>query len=233
MEKQTNIHADVHKKVHRTSRISNINTEMDRAIDGRTERMKIGIMGGSFDPIHHGHLLAAEHAAEAADLDEVWFIPSHAAPHKDQRPRASDEDRLHMVKLAIASNRRFRLLDWEIRRGGVSYSIETAEMLRQTYASDEFYWLIGADMVQYLPYWHRIEELCRLLRFIGFARPCTTIDMDELKPEIRDSVQIVQIPLIEISSTEIRRRIAAGRSIRYMVPEPVLEYIEERRLYGS
>jgi nicotinate-nucleotide adenylyltransferase len=193
--------------------------------------MKIGIMGGSFDPIHIGHLLVAEHAAEEAGLDEVWFIPSHNAPHKDHKPGASDEDRWRMVELAIAGNPRFRADDWEIRQGGVSYSIETARMLVATYPHDEFYWLIGADMVQYLPHWHRIEELCSLVSFIGFARPGTRIDLGALEPVIRNRVRLVDIPQFDISSTYIRERLRGGRSVRYLVPDSVLSYIEERRLY--
>lgn len=195
--------------------------------------MKIGIMGGSFDPIHNGHLLCAEHAAEAAELDEVWFIPSHQAPHKDSIPGAANEDRLQMVKLAISDNPRFQLLDWEIRQGGVSYSLITAKMLVESYPDYEFSWLIGADMVQYLPHWHRIEDLCELIGFIGFERPGTAIDLKVLAPTIREKVKLVTIPEIEISSTDIRRRLLDGRSIRYLVPDTVRKYIEERRLYGQ
>lgn len=193
----------------------------------------VGIMGGSFDPIHIGHLLAAEHAADAAGLDEVWFIPSHAAPHKDVRPRASDADRWKMVELAIGDNPRFQAIDWEMRRGGTSYSIDTARMLLTDYPQIKFSWLIGADMVQYLPHWHQIEELCQLLDFIGFARPGTELDLSALAPVIRDRVKLVGIPQLDISSTDIRMRIREARTIRYMVPDAVLEYMKERRLYES
>jgi nicotinate-nucleotide adenylyltransferase len=195
--------------------------------------MKIGIMGGSFDPIHIGHLLVAEHAAEEAGLDEVWFIPSHNAPHKDHKPGASDEDRWRMVELAIAGNPRFRADDWEIRQGGVSYSIETARMLVATYPHDEFYWLIGADMVQYLPHWHQIEQLCELIGFIGFARPGVKLDPGELAPKIRQRVKLVAVPGFEVSSTEIRERLRSGRSVRYLLPDAVWHYVKERRLYES
>ena len=193
--------------------------------------MKIGIMGGTFDPIHLGHLLAAEHAAEEAQLDEVWFIPSYQPPHKDYSPGATEDERWQMVNLAIEGNPRFRAIDWELRQAGVSYSLDTAQMLVETYPQDEFSWLIGADMVQYLPNWHRIEDLCSLIGFIGFARPGTVIDLNELQPVIRDRVRLVTIPQLDISSTYIRERMRLGRSVRYMVPEAVGAYIEERRLY--
>jgi nicotinate-nucleotide adenylyltransferase len=195
--------------------------------------MKIGIMGGSFDPIHSGHVLVAEHAAEEAGLDEVWFIPSHAAPHKEHKPGASNEDRWRMVELAIAGNPRFRAVDWELKQGGVSYSIETARMLVTAYPDDEFFWLIGADMVQYLPHWHQIEQLCELIGFIGFARPGTSLDLSELAPTIRKRVRIVPVPSFEVSSTDIRSRIGSGRSVRYLLPEAVWHYVKERRLYES
>jgi len=193
--------------------------------------LKVGIMGGTFDPIHIGHLLAAEHAAEQAKLDEVWFIPSYQPPHKSAAPRATDQDRWNMVNLAISGHPKFRAVDWEIRKGGVSYSLETAKMLVAAYPEHEFYWLIGADMVQYLPHWHRIEELCSLVSFIGFARPGTRIDLGALEPVIRNRVRLVDIPQFDISSTYIRERLRGGRSVRYLVPDSVLSYIEERRLY--
>lgn len=188
-------------------------------------------MGGTFDPIHIGHLLAAEHAAEQAKLDEVWFIPSYQPPHKSAAPRATDQDRWNMVNMAISGHPKFRAVDWEIRKGGVSYSLETAKMLVAAYPEHEFYWLIGADMVQYLPHWHRIEELCSLVSFIGFARPGTRIDLGALEPVIRNRVRLVDIPQFDISSTYIRERLRGGRSVRYLVPDSVLSYIEERRLY--
>lgn len=195
--------------------------------------MKIGIMGGTFDPIHIGHLMAAEYAAEQAGIDEVWFVPTHAPPHKAHSPSASAADRLKMVELAIQGNSRFQVLDWEIRSGGISYSIETAKMLKKRYPDYDFAWMIGADMVQYLPKWHEIEKLSALIRFIGFARPGTAIDLSSLEEPMRSSVQLVSIPLMDISSTRIRERIRQGLSVRYMVPEEVLNYLKVRQIYES
>lgn len=193
--------------------------------------MHIGIMGGTFDPVHLGHLLVAECAAEQAQLDEVWFIPSYQPPHKYFSPGATEDDRWQMVNLAIENNGKFRAVDWEIRKGGVSYSLETAQMLIESYPDYRFSWLIGADMVQYLPHWHRIEDLCSLVSFIGFARPGTIIDLTQLDEVIQRRVSIVEVPQIDISSTAVRERLRKGKTVRYMVPEPVLAYIEERRLY--
>lgn len=188
-------------------------------------------MGGTFDPIHIGHLMAAEYASEQAKLDEVWFVPTHAAPHKEGPPGANASDRLSMVQLAIEHHPRFQVLDWEIRSGGISYSIETAKMLKKHYPTYDFAWMIGADMVQYLPHWHEIEKLSTLIRFVGFARPGTEIDLSVLDEAVRSRVELVSVPLIDISSTCIRERIREGLSVRYMVPDAVLNYMKARQLY--
>ena len=195
--------------------------------------MHIGIMGGTFDPIHTGHLIAAETAREAARLDEVWFMPASAPPHKDRPPGATAEERLEMVQLAVHAHPCFRAIDIELQRGGVSYSVDTVEELRRRYPGYHFSYIIGADMVQYLPHWHQIERLCGMIRFIGLNRPGTTLNLGVLAEYIRQSVTLVEMPEIGISSTDIRLRRASGRSIRYLVPDPVHQYIEGKRLYES
>ncbi|MDF2722971.1 MAG: nicotinate-nucleotide adenylyltransferase, partial [Paenibacillus sp.] len=150
--------------------------------------MKVGIMGGTFDPIHQGHLLAAERAREEAGLDEVWFMPSNTPPHKPNAPKASVEQRLAMVEAAIADNRFFRAETIEIVRGGTSYTIDTIHQLKLLYPNIEFCYIIGADMVQYLPNWVRIDELARLVTFIGLGRPGYSSDTERLPASIRDSV---------------------------------------------
>ncbi|CAM2834312.1 nicotinate-nucleotide adenylyltransferase [Paenibacillus sediminis] len=192
--------------------------------------MKVGIMGGTFDPIHIGHLLAAESARDSYQLDEVWFMPSHIPPHKEAAG-AAGKQRLEMVTIAIQNHPSFRLLDIEIARGGVSYTIDTIRELKKQYEHIDFHFIIGADMVNYLPKWAKIEELIELVTFIGLQRPGTELELDELPSFIRDKVLLAEMPLIDISSSLIRDRIANGRSIRYMVPKDVHEYIVRSGLY--
>jgi nicotinate-nucleotide adenylyltransferase len=195
--------------------------------------MKVGIMGGTFDPVHLGHLLAAERAAEAAGLDQVWFMPTSVPPHKPHPPRASAEQRLEMVRRATAGNPRFRATDYELVRGGTSYTYDTMQGLIGEHPEHDFSLIIGADMVLYLPHWHRIHELVRLVGFIGVARPGFTLSLDGLEPLIRERVAIAPMPLVDISSTGIRERRRAGLSVRYLVSEPVHEYLEVNRLYET
>lgn len=195
--------------------------------------MKVGIMGGTFDPIHQGHLLAAERAREEAGLDEVWFMPSSTPPHKPNAPKASAEQRLEMVNAAIAGNRFFRAEALEIRRGGTSYTVDTIRELKRQYPGIDFYYIIGADMVQYLPNWVRIDELVRIIKFIGLARPGYSSETGLLPESIRNSVILASMPQVDISSTMIREMRKSGKSVRYFVPDPVLFYIEENRLYES
>lgn len=192
--------------------------------------MKIGIMGGTFDPLHIGHLLAAESARDSFQLDEIWFIPSHIPPHKD-RVGASGEQRVSMVAAAIAEHTSFRIIDLEVRRGGVSYTVDTIRELQQTYIEMEFYFIIGADMVNYLPNWDRIEELSQMITFIGVGRPGSPLDIDALPSYLQGKVLLADMPLVDISSTEIRERVMLGHSIRYMVPDRVHEYILRSGIY--
>ncbi|MFD3258342.1 nicotinate-nucleotide adenylyltransferase [Paenibacillus lentus] len=192
---------------------------------------KVGIMGGAFDPIHLGHLLAAERAREQFELEEIWFMPSHTPPHKHQSG-VSGEQRLAMVTEAICSNPAFKPLDIELRRGGVSYTVETIKELRKQYPDMEFYFIIGADMVNYLPKWEGIDELTEMLKFIGLQRPGSFLELDTLPPFIQDAVYLAEMPLVDISSSMIRSRLTAGHSIRYMVPDTVYDYMTRSGLYG-
>ncbi|MVO99496.1 nicotinate-nucleotide adenylyltransferase [Paenibacillus lutrae] len=194
--------------------------------------MRIGIMGGTFDPIHTGHLVAGECARSACGLDEVWFMPANVPPHKPNAPKASAAQRWEMVCRAVADNPAFRPLDFELRKGGVSYSIDTIKLLQQQHPEHRFQYIIGADMVEYLPEWHKIEEIMGLIGFIGLQRPGYELDLDALPAYIRSGVSIAPMPLLDISSTDIRGRRKDGRSIRYLVPAPVHDYIEGNDLYG-
>lgn len=200
---------------------------------------RIGLMGGTFDPVHIGHLLAAEAAREAAELSEVWFIPTSVPVHKPQ-PGASGADRRALVAAAIADHAGFRLEDIELDRQGASYTIDTVVELRRRHPDDAFYWIVGADMRDDLPRWRRIEELAGLVTFVALERPAAGGGLAELAEGGRQPLPAylqgrildAHMPQIGISSTDIRRRRAEGRSIRYMVPEAVRTEIERKGLYG-
>ncbi|MFC5450306.1 nicotinate-nucleotide adenylyltransferase [Paenibacillus aestuarii] len=195
--------------------------------------MRVGIMGGTFDPIHNGHLIAAERARIGAGLDEVWLMPANVPPHKPRAPKATADQRWDMVCLAAEGNPFFRPTDIEIGKGGVSYSIDTIKLLRSLHPDAEFAYIIGADMVQYLPNWHRIDEITQLIRFIGLARPGYELDMSNLPSSISSCVTIVPMLQVEISSTSIREERRIGGSVRYLVPEAVRAYMEVNHLYES
>lgn len=192
---------------------------------------RVGIMGGAFDPVHLGHLLAAEAAREQYGLEEVWFMPSHIPPHKHQAG-VSGKQRLEMVEAATRANPEFKPLDIELRRGGVSYTVDTIRELRREHPDLDLYFIIGADMVNYLPKWEGIEELTGMLRFIGLQRPGSFLELDALPDHIQQAVHLADMPLVDISSSLVRKRLAGGKSVRYMVPDEVHEYIVRSGLYG-
>jgi nicotinate-nucleotide adenylyltransferase len=190
-------------------------------------------MGGTFDPIHLGHMIAAETAREAAELDEVWFMPTNIPPHKPNISLASAFQRLEMVRLAIAEQPDFRAVDDEIIRGGTSFTADTVSLLSQQYPDASFSYIIGADMVMYLPKWVRIDEIVQQVSFIGLYRPGFKVELEQLPPSIAAKVQLVPMPLIDISSTTIRERKQQQQSVRYLVCEQVRQYMEANRLYES
>lgn len=192
--------------------------------------MKVGIMGGTFDPIHIGHMLAAEAARDGYALDQIWFMPSHIPPHK-HAAGATGEQRLAMTREAVACNSAFEVLDLEIRRGGVSYTIDTIRALQEFHPDKDFYFIIGADMVNYLAAWEQIEELASRITFIGLRRPGFELALDSLPPFLHNKVLLADMPVVDISSTDIRERLATGHSVRYMIPESVYEYIRKGRMY--
>ncbi|WP_217586770.1 nicotinate-nucleotide adenylyltransferase [Lentibacillus saliphilus] len=183
----------------------------------------IGILGGSFDPPHTGHLLIAEHVRDALELDEVWFIPTFVSPHKDTL-QTSPNERLEMLDRAINENDQFKLSTVEMERQGTSYTVDTMTLLNERHSDTTFYFIIGADMVAYLPHWHDINKLTQLVTFVGVKRRGYELQTDY--PIVQ-----VDIPMIDISSTDIRQRIKAGKTIKYIVPHAVETYINERRLY--
>lgn len=193
--------------------------------------MKIGIMGGTFDPIHIGHLIAAETALDQMSLDEIWFVPSYQPPHKSDGPKASAQNRFEMVNKSIENNIHFKIKDIEMKNKKTSYTIYTAQKLRKEYPECEFYYIIGADMVQYLPQWYKIDELMGLVSFIGMNRGGFILQWDKIPGAFQEKIQMLTMPMIEISSTEIRARCLQHRSIKYLVTEQVAHYIEVNKLY--
>ena len=200
--------------------------------------MRIGIFGGSFDPVHYGHLLLAEYCREQARLDEVWFVPAATAPHKRQSALASGESRARLLRLAIAGHEAFRVSDLELRRGGISYTAETLESIHAERPEAELFLLMGADSLRDLPNWRRPETICRLAWPLVVGRHGSPpVDFSVLagilSPERIERARqfAVEMPLVEYSSTEIRRRVAAGKSIRYQTPDAVVALIDEQGLY--
>jgi nicotinate-nucleotide adenylyltransferase len=181
--------------------------------------------GGSFNPIHHGHLICARYVAEHAGFDRIILIPSGQPPHKTElTSMAAASHRLAMCQAAIADDSLFEVDQIEINRPGASYTVDTARQLRSLGWS-EIVWLIGADTVPFLPTWHQSAALMAEVKFIAMTRPGSNLDSQA-------SFQTVAAPLIDISSSDIRRRLAAGQSIDYLTPPAVIEYIRKHDLYG-
>jgi len=199
---------------------------------------RIGLLGGTFDPIHFGHLLLAVHSHEKLDLDRVMFIPARLPPHKG-RPTAKAADRLAMVRLAVADDERFLVCDCELGRAEPSYTIQTVRQLQSSLGSEaHLFWLIGSDMVEDLPSWHKIGELVELIEIIvvsraGQARPNYSALEQALTGEQikRLRTGAIDLPLIDISSTQIRERLGQGQSVRYLLPRVVEDYIIQHKLY--
>lgn len=190
---------------------------------------RIGILGGSFDPVHYTHLHMAEVVREECHLDEVWFIPAHTPPHKLGKQMASPEERLEMLRLALQSIPYFYISLIEYKRNKApSYTIETMKELNKLYPNYQFYFIIGADMVQNLPEWYRIEELTKLVTFVGVTRAGWKLSASHAYAQLVQHVEMVESAL---SSTLIRQRVKKGKSIRFLVPENVYAYIKEHRLY--
>lgn len=194
---------------------------------------RIGLLGGTFDPIHFGHLAIAEDARTALGLDRVLFIPAAQQPFKLNRTIASSKHRKTMVELACAGNEGFDVSDIELERQGISYTITTLEHLHALDAGELFF-IIGADALVDFPKWHRAAEIPRLAQIVGVYRPGVRIDLDSLvatSPALRNRMSMLEGPQIELSSTEIRRRARLGRSLRYLTPDSVLAYIATHGLY--
>jgi nicotinate-nucleotide adenylyltransferase len=182
---------------------------------------KIGIFGGTFDPIHHGHLILAREALETLDLETIIFIPAAASPHKLGQELTAPDVRLEMLRAAIENEPGFGFDRMELDRSAPSYAVDTVEALRQRQPNAKFFYLIGEDHIARLATWHRFVELSKMAEFVVLVRSGLTIEHPYLTIHRH----------LDISATNIRNRVATGRSIRYLVPSPVEKIIRDRQLY--
>jgi nicotinate-nucleotide adenylyltransferase len=185
----------------------------------------IGLFGGSFDPVHHGHLIVARVAAEALQLDELRFLPAREQPFKRGRHAAPAADRAVMLELAIAGSPGFAVERAELERPAPSYTVDTLEVLRAREPAATFSLLLGADAAAELPAWHRASELPGLVRIVVFGRPGSPVPASAL------IAGVIEVPALDISATDIRGRVRAGLPVRYWVPDAVAEYMVRHRLY--
>jgi nicotinate-nucleotide adenylyltransferase len=200
--------------------------------------MRLGILGGTFDPVHYGHLLLAESAREQLRLEAVWFLPAAVAPHKKECETAPVQLRIEMLELALAGNEAFSVCRYEADRGGVNYTVETLSQLRQADPGRELFFLMGSDMFHDLPNWRDAAEVSRLalpvhVHYPGMEEKDFSWLSSIASPERIEKIcaNQVEIPEIGIHASAIRRRVAAGLSIRYQAPRAVEEFIASNRLY--
>jgi nicotinate-nucleotide adenylyltransferase len=193
------------------------------------DAQRIGVMGGTFDPIHHGHLVAASEVAQVVTLDEVVFVPTGQPWQKDDRKVSPSEDRYLMTVIATASNPRFSVSRIDIDRGGPTYTIDTLRDLRVERGDEaELFFITGADALAQIMSWQDVNELFALAHFVGVTRPGHRLTGDGL-PE--DKVSLVEVPALAISSTDCRQRVGRGEPIWYLVPDGIVQYIAKRKLY--
>lgn len=188
-------------------------------------KAKIGILGGTFDPPHHAHLIIANEARIKLGLEKIIFLPNAVPPHKKESGLTSNADRLRMIELAITGNPFFEVDDREMHRSGKSYTYDTMVEMTKEFPNAAFSFIIGGDMVEYLPKWYHINELIKLVNFVGVNRP----HYDGGAPY---DIEEIEVPALDISSSLLRERLEAGLPIDYYVPNKVSEYIKEHHLYG-
>ena len=200
------------------------------------EKKRVGILGGTFDPIHVGHLMTAEAVRDEYHLDKVIFIPAAVPPHKQNQDGTEAMHRYVMTGLATCSNPNFEVSDIQMNRPGPSYTIDTIRELLERFGEDtEFYFITGADAIQEIHTWDRIEELLEMCHFIGASRQGCLPDVNQIKASFGElgkrKIHRLETPELEISSTDIRNRIKKGYSIKYIVPTAVEQYIYKQGLY--
>lgn len=189
-----------------------------------SNRRQVGILGGNFNPVHNAHLVVADQVRQQLGLDEVFLMPEYLPPHADKKTTIDEKHRLQMLELAIAGVTGLAIETLELERKGISYTYDTMKLLTEQNPDVDYYFIIGADMVDYLPKWHRIEELVQLVQFVGVQRP-------KYKAGTSYPVIWVDVPLMDISSSMVRDFIKKNRQPNFLLPQPVLAYIEKEGLY--
>jgi nicotinate-nucleotide adenylyltransferase len=191
--------------------------------------MKIGFLGGSFDPVHFGHLIAAQDVLEQYHLDRLILVPAAQAPLKPNDVQSTSADRLTMLRASIEWDHRLEISDYELGKGGISYTIDSVRHFRAQFPGDELFWIIGGDQLPLLHKWKEMNELAKLINFIFLERP-----KHPTKPHVEIPGLVLHRcdgHLIEISSSELRRRVQQKHSLNYFCPQKVIAYIEEKQLY--
>lgn len=199
---------------------------------------RLGVFGGTFDPVHYAHLLLAETCREQCGLDQVWLMPAATSPHKVEHEAAAAEHRVEMLWLAIGGHDQLRVSTLEIDRGGVSYTADTLDTIRQRLPDTELFLLMGADSLEDLPRWRAPDRICQLAVPVGVRRSgAPEPSLEPLRPLV-DAERLVRcerfqvtMPMMELASSDLRARVAGGKSIRYRTPRAVETYIETHRLY--
>ena len=186
---------------------------------------RIGVLGGTFDPIHNGHLAAASEVHAALGLDRILVVPADVQPFKDAATVSPAQQRLEMARLAVAADARMEVSDVDIVRGAPTYTVDTLADLAAAHPGAELFFITGADALARIHDWKDSERLAGLARFVGVTRPGFGL------PEGLDEAVLVEVPALQVSSTDVRRRVATGQPIRYLVPGVVADYIEEHNLY--
>ncbi len=189
-------------------------------------RLRIGVMGGTFDPIHHGHLVAASEAADAFDLDEVIFVPTGNPGNK--KVISSSENRYLMTVIATAANPRFKVSRVDIDRPGVTYTIDTLTELSKQYPDADLFFISGADAIAQILAWKEVDSIWPLAHFVAVTRPGHKLELPDVKEA---KISQLEVPALAISSTAIRERAESGKPIWYLVPDGVVQYIAKHRLY--
>ena len=193
---------------------------------------KIGIMGGTFDPIHNGHLVAASEAAYRFDLDKVIFVPTGQPWQKADRDVIDAEHRYLMTMVATASNPRFTVSRVDIDRNGPTYTIDTLRDIRKFYPDAELYFITGADALSSIMSWRDWEDMLEMAHFVGVTRPGYPLTRDMVPEDQRDNIELIDIPAMAISSTDCRERARGGEPVWYLVPDGVVQYIAKNHLYS-
>jgi len=196
-------------------------------------RRRVGVIGGTFDPIHHGHLVAASEVQSWFDLDEVIFVPTGQPWQKADRTVSAPEDRYLMTVIATAANPRFAVSRVDIDRSGPTYTIDTLRDLKASLPDADLYFITGADAMAALLTWRDHEELFDLAHFVGCTRPGHEMDDSTLEGLPKEKITMVEIPALAISSTDCRERVERGEPVWYLVPDGVVQYIGKHKLYGK